>query len=218
MTPTATLAQIHLNPQSRAVQRDLRDAAEMHRTLMRLVPDHLGDNPRHTTGLLFRLEETEHTSKLLVQATVPLDPSRLPDGYGRAHVKDLSGMFQALREGLPVRYRITLNPVKRERLPLELQNQRGKIIPLSGPAADQWWTQRAAGAGLQLHSTLPTPQRPAQSQHRTEKPTMRHSLIRYDGTATITDSATLSQAILAGIGRGKSYGAGLLSLAPAHTA
>ncbi len=47
---------------------------------------------------------------------------------------------------------------------------------------------------------------------------MRHSLIRYDGTATVTDPTALTQAVLTGIGRGKPYGAGLLSLAPATTA
>jgi CRISPR system Cascade subunit CasE len=44
---------------------------------------------------------------------------------------------------------------------------------------------------------------------------MRHSLVRYDGTGLITDPEALTQALVAGIGRAKSYGAGLLSLAPA---
>lgn len=47
---------------------------------------------------------------------------------------------------------------------------------------------------------------------------MRHSLVRYDGTATVTDPDALRAAVLAGIGRGKPYGAGLLSLAPAPVA
>ncbi|WKN18642.1 hypothetical protein NEH83_33310 [Streptomyces sp. JUS-F4] len=60
-------------------------------------------------------------------------------------------MFTALRKGLTVRYRIVLNPAKRERLPLEAKGKRGRIVPLSGADADQWWLGRAADSGLHVH-------------------------------------------------------------------
>ncbi|MFJ6934777.1 type I-E CRISPR-associated protein Cas6/Cse3/CasE [Streptomyces sp. NPDC101132] len=210
----ASLARIRLNLRHRGVHRDLRDATEMHRTLMRLVPDGLGDSPRLRSGLLYRLDVTEHATTLLVQAAAPLTPENLPAGYGETDVKDLSPMFAALRPGLGVRYRITVNPAKRERLPLTQKNKRGSVVPLTGPEADQWWVRRAADAGLQLKSLLPAPQDPAR-RHGKNNPPLRHSLIRYDGTATVTDAEALSTALLAGIGRGKPYGAGLLTLAPA---
>ncbi|MFE3267083.1 type I-E CRISPR-associated protein Cas6/Cse3/CasE [Streptomyces sp. NPDC059215] len=216
MSSSAALARIRLNPHSRAVQRDLRDPTEMHRTLMRMVPDDLGDTPRQAAGLLFRVDESEDSSTLLVQAAVPLDTGGLPDGYGEVQVKELKPMFAALKHGLNVRYRIAVNPVKRERLPLERKNERGKIVPLAGAEADHWWTRRATESGLHLTSLLPTPLRPVRPQGRNTAP-MRHSLIRYDGTATVTDPDLLTRALLDGIGRGKSYGAGLLSLAPAAT-
>jgi CRISPR system Cascade subunit CasE len=43
---------------------------------------------------------------------------------------------------------------------------------------------------------------------------IRHALTRYDGIAVVTDPDALRRAVLGGVGRGKSYGAGLLSLAP----
>ncbi|WP_435600222.1 type I-E CRISPR-associated protein Cas6/Cse3/CasE [Streptomyces sp. C10-9-1] len=217
MTPSAEIARIRLNPHSRAVQRDLRDATEMHRTLMRMIPDNLGDTPRHDTGFLFRIDEDDETSTVLVQATVPLDHAGLPTGYDDVRIKQLKPMFAALRPGLGVRYRIALNPAKRERLPLEQKNRRGRIVPLTGAEADQWWARRAREAGLHLTSVIPTPLRPVRP-HGRNAPPVRHSLIRYDGTATITDPVALTQALLQGIGRGKPYGAGLLSLAPATTA
>ncbi|MGW6292662.1 type I-E CRISPR-associated protein Cas6/Cse3/CasE [Streptomyces sp. NPDC055058] len=216
MNDHPALARIRLNPHSRDVQRDLRDATQMHRTVMRMVPDNLGDAPRQQTGLLYRLEETDTSSTLLVQAA-QLDPARLPDDYGQADIKSLTPMFSALRKGLGVRYRIVLNPAKRERLPLQEKGKRGRIMPLSGPDADHWWLRRAAEAGLDLHVATPTRIEPARSRSR-NTPRIRHSLIRYDGTATVTDPTALTQAVLTGIGRGKPYGAGLLSLAPATTA
>ncbi|MET8679999.1 type I-E CRISPR-associated protein Cas6/Cse3/CasE [Streptomyces sp. NPDC004647] len=217
MTPVATLARIQLNPLSRTVQRDLRDAVQVHKTLMKLLPDNLGDTPRKDTGLLYRLDETDESSTLIVQSRTPLDATRLPADYGQIDVKDLAPMFGALRKGLAVRYRIVLNPVKRERLPLDRKNERGRIIPLNGPDADQWWNRRAADAGLHLHTLLPTPISPARPRTKNAPP-IRHSLLRYDGTATVTDPHTLTEAVLTGIGRGKPYGAGLLSLAPATSA
>ncbi|CAM5648827.1 CRISPR-associated endoribonuclease Cse3 [Streptomyces viridochromogenes] len=210
------IARIRLNPHSRDVQRDLRDATQMHRTVMRMVPDNLGDAPRQQGGLLYRLEETDTSSTLLVQAAT-LDPARLPAGYGQADVKSLAPMFTALRKGLGVRYRIVLNPAKRERLSLEAMGKRGRIMPLSGAEADQWWLRRAAEAGLDLHVMTPTSMEPARPRGR-DAPRMRHSLLRYDGTATVTDPDALETAVVHGIGRAKAYGAGLLSLAPATTA
>ncbi|QNP67985.1 type I-E CRISPR-associated protein Cas6/Cse3/CasE [Streptomyces genisteinicus] len=210
------IARIRLNPHSQDVQRDLRDATQMHRTVMRMVPDHLGESPRHQTGLLYRLDETDTTSTLLVQAA-QLDPHRLPTGYGTADIKSLSPMFTALRKGLGVRYRIVVNPAKRERLPTEHKGQRGRIVPLTGPDADQWWNRRATDAGLTLHTLTPTSTEPVRPR-TSNAPRMRHSLLRYDGTATVTDPDALRDALLNGIGRAKPYGAGLLSLAPATTA
>lgn len=216
MNDHPVIARIRLNPYSREVQRDLRDATQMHRTVMRMVPDGLGDSPRHRVGLLYRLDETDTSSTLLVQAT-RLDPAHLPTGYGRADIKSLTPMFTALRKDLAVRYRIVLNPAKRERLVLEEKGKRGRIVPLSGADADQWWLRRAADVGLQLHVLTPTTMVPVRPRGH-DAPRMRHSLVRYDGTATVTDPDALREAVVNGIGRGKPYGAGLLSLAPATAA
>ncbi|WP_411092756.1 type I-E CRISPR-associated protein Cas6/Cse3/CasE [Streptomyces sp. 049-1] len=213
MSPRAALARIRLNPHSRAVQRDLRNATDMHRTLMRLVPDGLGDSPRQAAGLLYRLDVTDTFNTLLVQAAT-LDPTRLPEDYGHTDVKDLTPVFNALQKGLAVRYRIVVNPVKIERLPLENKGQRGKRIALTGPDADQWWERRAHEAGLHLATALPTPVAAVHGRGDNAV-AVRHHLLRYDGIATVTDPDALAEAVLVGIGRAKSYGAGLLSLARA---
>src|SRR5690606_31822147 len=84
------LARIRLNPASRDVQRDLADAKQLHTTLMRLLPDRLGPEPRRLANLLFRVETDQTGTTVLAQATHPLDPGRLPTGYGRSETKTLT--------------------------------------------------------------------------------------------------------------------------------
>jgi CRISPR system Cascade subunit CasE len=201
---TATLTRILLNRNHPAVRKDLADATGLHKTVMRLIPDHLGPHPRQQAGLLFRLEPDVHQPRLLIQTTIPPCLDQLPTRYGVAEARDLSRMFRALAPGMNVRYRITANASTR--------NADCKVIALYGEAALAWWHRRAAQAGLHIHHADATRQR--FQNHRREAGQPYHALTRFEGTATITDPASLTHALLAGIGKGKPYGAGLLTLAP----
>lgn len=143
----------------------------------------------------------------LVQGRLPLDPSRLPTDYASYQVRDLSPMFAYLTKGRVVRYRITANASKRKAMGADAA-KRGPIIALHGAAAEEWWRKRATQAGLQLVSVMSSPVGTASGKH------IRHDFTRFDGVAVVEDAEALNAAVLDGIGRGKSYGGGLLSLAP----
>lgn len=224
---TATLTRIRLNRNSPDVRRDLARPDSLHKTVMLLAPEGLGEHPRQKAGLLFRLEHaTNHTPPtLLIQSQLPPDISRLPRAYGTTETRDLTPMFQALSTGRSVRYRITANASARRKVldgdPFFDTRTRHKDIPLFGDDALAWWQRKATHAGLALTSTDTTPigpfRRPVTKKQNSdsEPDVFRHVLTRFDGAATITDPGQLHHALLAGIGRGKPYGAGLLSLAPA---
>lgn len=212
---TASLTRIQLNPRHPAVVRDLTDAVGLHRTIMRLAPQNLGDRAREQAGVLFRLDEDDDGATLLIQTRTPPELDELPAGYGRTDTRDLAPMFKALTPGTHVRYRIAANASKRTRPTPEQEAQghtHGKVVPLHGDEAAAWWRRRSAEAGLDVHTVLATDLRPARAR---KGPGPRHALTRFDGTATVTDPDILATAIVSGIGKGKPYGAGLLSLAPA---
>ncbi|MFJ7949542.1 type I-E CRISPR-associated protein Cas6/Cse3/CasE [Streptomyces sp. NPDC096354] len=216
-TATATLTRIRLNRRSTTVRRDLSDATQLHKTVMRLAPDHLGASPRQKAGLLFRLEPaTDHTPPtLLIQSHHMPDLTRLPDTYGTAETRNLAPMFHALTPGQRVRYRITANASASRLAPEDRHpgsKKRGIVTPLHGEQALTWWHRRATAAGLTVITADATPVR---FPRRSKEPGPLHALTRFDGTATVSDPEELSHAVLHGIGRGKPYGAGLLSLAPA---
>ncbi|GAA2405606.1 type I-E CRISPR-associated protein Cas6/Cse3/CasE [Streptomyces glaucosporus] len=231
-TGSAWLTRLRLNTASRTVQRDLGNAAALHRRVMTLVPDGLGDSPRSRAGVLFRLDaDSVGAPVLLVQSRIAPDTSRLPQGYADARTKDMSALLAALRPGLAVRYRLLGNAVRR----CGRNSTAGRwkqAIPLRGEEADRWWAERAAAAGLALRTVFSEPSEPLTAWHpagrgitppaaakssgkrNEDQVLVPHEATRFEGTATVRDAEALRQALLNGIGRSKSYGCGLLSLAP----
>ncbi len=193
------------------VRRDLADVVRLHQRVMSLVPDDLGPDARNLAGVLFRVEETPTGARLLVQTRLEPVTDRLPAGYGTCEARKLTPLLNGLRPGLAVHYRLTANPVKRGGR--NAGPKEGKIIPLRGTAADAWWATRASGCGLALRTLTAMPFDDATGR-RGSGGQVRHALTRYDGIAVVSDPDAVRRVVLDGVGRGKSYGAGLLSLAP----
>ncbi|MET8779166.1 type I-E CRISPR-associated protein Cas6/Cse3/CasE [Nocardia sp. NPDC004654] len=210
---TLWLTRIQLNLRDTAVRRDLRNAIELHRTLMTLMPDGLGDTARQQTGLLYRIDETPTTTQLLIQSQHAPDLTKLPTSYGQAATRTLDQLLDNLTTGAYVRYRIIGNPTKRNP---RGHSEPGKIRVLRGPDADQWWVQRAHNSGLTINTLTATHLDDVRGTKNKATAPIRHAATRFDGTATITQPDQLRHAITTGIGRGKSYGCGLLSLAANH--
>jgi CRISPR system Cascade subunit CasE len=201
---TTWLTQITPDYRNPLVRNDLRDIIDMHKRLMMLVPDDLGDQARRQAGVLYRIEESSG-SRILIQTQLHPNLGRLPTGYGKAQTRELDPLLRWLSTGALARYRITANTCKRK-------SHSTKVVALRGAAADEWWKERASRSGLQLQSLISHPLDDAVGGDR--RSGVRHAVTRFDGIAIITDPAALRQAVLSGIGRGKSHGCGLLSLAP----
>lgn len=228
----AWLTRLLLNPGNRQVQYDISNATDLHRRIMKLVPDGLGHSPRAHAGVLFRLDtDAAGAPVVLVQTRLAPDTSRLPAGYAQAQTRDMRPMLTALHPGLSVRYRFLGNAIRR----CGRNSTAGKwkqAITLHGEEADHWWASRAATAGLDLHAVLSAPADTLTAWHRPKdqqdnpgshmpaknrkEPDVRvtHTATLFQGTATVRDPDALRGALLHGIGRSKSYGCGLLSLAP----
>ncbi|MGW3361034.1 type I-E CRISPR-associated protein Cas6/Cse3/CasE [Streptomyces bungoensis] len=210
---TVHLARLHLQARSRDVHRDLKDATRLHQTVQRLFPDTLGAAARAATNTLFRVEREQSGAVLLIQSTLPINHNALPTGYA-SHVeyRDLSPLLGWVNEGRVVRFRIDANPTKCVRVP----GARGKRVPLSGEEAHSWWARQADLAGLASQVVLDLPQ-PDVFASRSEAKPIRLRAIRFEGVATVTAPDALRTAITTGIGKGRAYGLGLLSIAPYRT-
>lgn len=212
-----SLTCIVLNPHNTAARADLADVDSLHKTLMRLAPDHNGPTPRATAGLLWRTEPGPHPT-LLVQTAHTPDLTALPTNYGTARTVDLTPLLNSLNPGRTMRYRITAAPtVARSagnptRHPVT-GKRRGKITHLTGDDAIAWWQRHAAAVGLEPVTVSGLSRPFPRTCFARSAPYF--TLTQFEGLAYITDTGLLTHALNNGIGRAKSYGAGLLSLAPA---
>ena len=227
------LSRLAINPRSREVQQDLADVHQMHRTVMSAFPhiEAKGD-ARAGLSILYRLETSERSGQvvLLVQSRACPDWTHLTRGYladsGGAvenpATKDVSGALQTLREGQVLRFRLRANPTRKIETKSTPDGQRrnGRRVDLRTEQLQlEWLARRAEQAGFALVPALPDGDVPAVRVGAMEKVTGRRrrislATVLFDGLLEVTDPGLFRQAIAAGIGPGKAFGCGLMSIAP----
>ncbi|MET9819842.1 type I-E CRISPR-associated protein Cas6/Cse3/CasE [Streptomyces sp. NPDC006355] len=208
---TIWLTRIIPNPHNRQASRDFRSAVDLHYRVMKLFPDNLGDQARKQLGILFRAEETPQGPYLLLQSRTQPDLNLLPPDYGTADTRTLNPLLDALRPGLPVRYRIDANAVRKPRKIIQKLYNLKPVTALTGPAAVEWWQRQAEQSGLKIDTVHATRLAAASGLKAQEKQRIHNARTRFEGNALISDPELLRRRVEEGIG------CGLLSLAPAST-
>lgn len=202
------LTQLRLDPQSAQARRDLADPYDMHRTLVRaFVQDETQTPPR----FLWRLEPVAAWSQpvVLVQSAHAADWSFLGGLAGYLMRGELPNTRQFdlepwLKADRPYRFRLMANPTV---------TRQGKRYGLVGEEAQMAWLNRQGErAGFKVLTGMVS----GSDVLHGRKGAMRVSLRRvcFEGSLQPTDPAVLAQAVSDGIGPGKAFGCGLLSLAP----
>lgn len=227
------LSQLLLNPMNREVLRDLRNIYDLHRTLLRGYPFTRGNE--QGADLLFRLEtDRQDRFAVLVQTAKNPDWNLLPTNYFRALpvTKSLEGI--QFLSGQRLQFRLRANPTKRvlkHDPPLSsaagTASQRdtwvGKRIGLFREQDQETWFKRKADSnGFSVIGLRVIPEGTircwkSKDTGNVEKPSQRLSFVSalFEGVIQITDPEKFSQAWSNGIGTGKGFGFGLLSIAPA---
>lgn len=227
------LSRLRLNARNRATRRDLGDLQAIHRTIMSAFPT-AGPTAPAEQRVLWRLEPDAHrgSAVLLVQSATAPDWSRLAPGYledDRPEVKPIDAALASVASGMRLRFRLVANPTKRvlgEEHP-DGRHAKGERIPLRGDEALlAWLARKGVDAGFSVgpdsagaaRAVVIRPLgdlvgwRPRDSGDRASQLTLRG--VAFDGILMVTDASRLRGAVASGIGSGKAYGFGLLSLAP----
>lgn len=232
------LTRMALNPATRSGRRIVFNRQAMHAAVMAAFSpeqhDEMDGRP------LWRLDHDGHRHVLYVVSPVQPDLTHVVEQAGWAGESwsstDYGPFLARLRTGQTWGFRLTANPVKNVSRP----DGRGVVLPHVTPAQQLWWlTRRAEGWGFSLPlqdgssyvagdeppgSGVETP--PVLVSNREDerfgrkdggrggsKVTLR--LAQFDGLLQVTDAQRLREALVAGMGRAKAYGCGLMTLRPA---
>lgn len=206
------LSQLVLNPCSRRVQKELRNPYEMHRTLSRAFGD--GQTAYGDARCLFRVEPAHPQIVVLVQSLVePVwNDQWQRDAYllqpPRIKVLD----WQAVPDQC-LRFRLRGNPAKRVSSSREGDKLAGKRVQLYQEEEQlAWLSRKGQAAGFIVRDCRVSAV--ARQVSRKEGKTLVHQAVLFDGRLSVTNPDTFNQALASGIGAGKGFGFGLLSLAP----
>lgn len=197
------LTRLTLDSRNAQARRDLADAYDMHRSLVRaFVVDKNSEPPR----FLWRLESGPAWREpiVLVQSNGESDWSSFQaPGYlkkpAESKTVDLDGVLNADRQ---YRFRLFANPTV---------TQQGKRYGLAQEQAQvEWLDRKSSHAGFTVETALVT---------STDMLDVRAGDIRlrqacFEGVLRVVDPAALKAAIERGIGSGKAFGLGLLSVSP----
>ncbi len=198
------LTRLRLDPRSAQARRDLADPYEMHRTLVRpFVKDTEQSPPR----ILWRAEPAAAWSEpvVLVQALEAADWSvleALPNYLkGVAETRDISPEAW-LQDDQCYRFRLFANPT------VTRDGKRQGLVAEEAQLA--WLARQGERHGFAVEAALVT----ASGQLRSRKQDGRISVLQacFEGRLRVRDRTVLAAALRAGIGPGKAFGCGLLSL------
>lgn len=202
------LTRLQLDPRSAQARRDLADPYDMHRTLVRAFVQSDAQTPPR---FLWRVEPGGAWAQptVLVQSTSPSDwafLARLPGylvGDALPETKTFEPAEMLLRGGGRYRFRLVANPTV---------TRGGKRHGLAGEEAQlAWLARQGERTGFSVLTALVSASDQVRSRRGAELVSL--SRVCFEGVLEVRDAALLASALSAGIGPGKAFGCGLLSLA-----
>jgi len=220
------LSLLRLDLGSADVRRDLRDPYDLHRTIMRAFPSIVDpeQEPRSFWGVLYRLEHDRRAahSTLYVQSRVMPDwsfidkASLVQDSVPNPATKSVTEAFNRLTHGRVLRFRLRANPTKKiDTKSDEAGNRRnGRRVPLLKVEEQvDWLARKSAQHGFDLHH-VNIASSGASERIRSRKVGGTFQGVLYEGQLVVRDPDVFREALANGIGPGKAFGFGLLSIAP----
>ncbi len=200
------LSKLMLNSQNTQVYRDLGNAHALHQRIMQGFPNEQRHQPRADWNILYRQEPGSQI--ILVQSDIVPGWNRLPQDYLEHHdTKSLALMLTHIMVGMTLQFRLKANPSKRE-------HGTGKTRAINHRAEQVAWLERQAahhGFNLLDVDVVPVPNIYGRKV-KTSAP-IKIIGVLYQGALQVSNPELFTHALRCGIGRGRSYGCGLLSIA-----
>lgn len=222
------LSRLTLNPRSAQVRAELARPYEMHRTLLNAFPQGQVEVERdddNAAGVLFRVDEQPRDNRIIVLVQSQVAPTwddlaTKRDARGHAYLlqpAECKSFEPRLVSGQTLAFRLRANPTKR--LSRGNDKQPGKRVGLRDEAEQIEWLKRKADAGgFRIVRAMVNRDEYIENEQAIRRKNQTHDLkllaAQFDGVLQIVNADEFSKTMKCGIGSGKGFGFGLLSLAP----
>lgn len=197
------LSRMVLNLNAANARRDLADPYEMHSTLMRLA-ESAGCKP------LWRL----HTGRageppvVLIQTQASPDPAAIPIGDAPYYVSLESHhnhLLEAIKQGDRLHFRVHSNPT------VTRGGKRHGLVQAEEQLA--WLARQLNRAGAVLEAAVASQASRSAMKRRGQGAPIILTGVTFDGLLAVRDPDALRDAVRRGIGHGRAFGFGLITLA-----
>lgn len=237
------LTRLTLDARSRDARAWLSDCHALHRMIMSGFPAIEAPTPRADLGVLFRVEPMTVAPYVLVLVQSRVKPAWRFETDAVVKIdgpKPLAAVLEAIAPGIRYRFRLRANPTRRVhrratagpdlergRREAEKVEAIGKRVELAREDDQIAWLQRrAAAAGFRVLTVRATPQGQdipsllasvaSKVTGRKDSAALTLGTILFEGLLEVTDASSFRNTLMSGLGPGKAFGCGLLSIASAR--
>lgn len=224
------LSRLQLDPTHQKVQQALANCHALHQHIMGALPTATTPQAREEFGVLYRIDFDAkiRTPTLLVQSAARPDWTSIGNAgllaTSAPEIKEIATSYAMLAPSTRLRFRLRANPTRR------INRSHAGIDPLAGKRVElrdeqgqrDWLTRKAGQSGFDVIGVQIQPGDALGGKQRGRRGTggdaraLIFATVTFDGVLEVTDAEVFRAALRQGIGSGKAYGFGLLSVAPAR--
>jgi CRISPR system Cascade subunit CasE len=222
------LSRLTFNTRCRLARRHLAQPYELHRTLLSAFPDggvHLPRASAEAHGVLYRVEPHPALRKpsVLLQSTTEPDWSGLQalhDESGAAFLHQppqCGSVSSELEPGGRYAFRLRANPTKRDattRKRVGLYHEEDQLRWLHRKLVSADYADASDQAAVRIMQVVISKEgnNSDRSRESGNRGSMTHLSVQFDGVLEVLDPAQVATLLRSGVGSGKGFGFGLLSL------
>ncbi len=206
------LCKIILELRHPSVRQALSDANDMHRNLMAGYPSLSGrETPRADCSILYRIIEANDQLYLLVSSSQKPDiPALRLRGYNTDEtlIRDVSKLKNVLSTGKQFRFELLASPCKK----LKGGNNSRRFFLTTAEERLTWLKRKGESGGFDVLFAQEDAE-PVTVRGQRNHTEVKNKAVLFKGLLRITDSDAFWHSYTCGIGPGKAYGLGMLTIA-----
>lgn len=215
------LSRVKIDAYNRLKLRDLTHLGAYHAWVEDSFPDERKDIKENRSRKLWRVDQVNGESYLLVLSKNKPDLEKL-EKYGvksSAETKSYDKLLSSIEVGMRARFKVILNTVK-SICDDEKHMKRGRLVPVRLDELHKFFLERTEKNGFSVKDDefdiTSRGEKLFQKQAADDGKNIKINLVSatYEGILTVTDVEKFKSSLVNGIGRKKAYGFGLLTIIP----